>query len=52
MIKVRHYNSSDEFKEAIRDAAGLKDKISSMFRSGATQEDFERAGIKFVPVHD
>ena len=52
MIKVRHYNSSEEFKDAIRRAAGLKDRISSMLHAGATQEDFEREGIRLVQFHD
>lgn len=50
MVRFKHYNSSEEFKDAIKKAAGLKHVINDMLRAGATKEEFEHVGIKFAPI--
>ena len=50
MIKVRHYSSIEEVKQAFKEAVERKETIYKMFRQGATYEDFEAAGIHLVPI--
>lgn len=52
MIKVRHYSSLEEVKDAFKAAIEKKETIYRMLRQGATKEDFDEAGIYFVPISE